>query len=88
MIHKMLAAVVEQFGKPLAFRELDTPSPGPGQILVKTEACGVRHTDLHAATWRRAWSSISPATDAIRETHKTAFIGCYVRMQAQLYAIK
>ena len=25
------------------------PTPGPGQILVKTEACGVCHTDLHAA---------------------------------------
>jgi propanol-preferring alcohol dehydrogenase len=46
----MQAAVVEEFGKPLVMRELDIPSPGPGQILVKTEACGVCHTDLHAAT--------------------------------------
>jgi alcohol dehydrogenase, propanol-preferring len=46
---KMHAAVVEQFGKPLLLRELDIPSPGAGQILVKTEACGVCHTDLHAA---------------------------------------
>jgi len=45
----MKAAVVEQFGKPLVLRELEIPSPGPGQILVKTEACGVCHTDLHAA---------------------------------------
>ena len=50
MNSKMHAAVVEQFGKPLVFRELDIPTPGPGQILVKTEACGVCHTDLHAAT--------------------------------------
>ena len=49
MARKMHAAVVEQFGKPLAFRQVDIPSPGPGQILVKTEACGVCHTDLHAA---------------------------------------
>jgi propanol-preferring alcohol dehydrogenase len=46
---KMHAAVVEQFGKPLLLRELDIPCPGPRQILVKTEACGVCHTDLHAA---------------------------------------
>ena len=46
---KMNAAVVEQFGKPLVLREWDIPSPGAGQILVKTEACGVCHTDLHAA---------------------------------------
>ena len=49
MSNKMQAAVVEEFGKPLVIRELDTPSPAAGQILVKTEACGVCHTDLHAA---------------------------------------
>lgn len=49
MAAKMHAAVVELFGKPLAFREVAVPTPGPGQILVKTEACGVCHTDLHAA---------------------------------------
>jgi alcohol dehydrogenase, propanol-preferring len=46
---KMHAAVVEQFGKPLQIQEWDVPSPLAGQILVKTEACGVCHTDLHAA---------------------------------------
>jgi propanol-preferring alcohol dehydrogenase len=45
----MHAAVVVEFGKPLAFREYPVPTPGPGEILVKTEACGVCHTDLHAA---------------------------------------
>jgi alcohol dehydrogenase, propanol-preferring len=49
MPSKMKAAVVEQFGKPLALKEVDVPSPATGQILVKTEACGVCHTDLHAA---------------------------------------
>ena len=48
MAIKMHAAVVEQFGKPLLLREWEIPAPGPGQILVKTEACGVCHTDLHA----------------------------------------
>jgi propanol-preferring alcohol dehydrogenase len=45
----MHAGFVEQFGKPLVLRECEVPSPGTGQILVKTEACGVCHTDLHAA---------------------------------------
>jgi propanol-preferring alcohol dehydrogenase len=45
----MHAAVVESFGQKLAMREWAIPVPGPGQILVKTEACGVCHTDLHAA---------------------------------------
>jgi alcohol dehydrogenase, propanol-preferring len=49
MSRHMQAAQVVQFGQALALRELDIPTPGPGQILVKTEACGVCHTDLHAA---------------------------------------
>src|ERR1700679_3031784 len=49
MSNKMQAALVEQFGKPLVLREWDIPTAGPGQILVKVEACGVCHTDLHAS---------------------------------------
>ena len=49
MAPKMHAAVVEHFRKPLSLLEWDVPSPGAGQILVKTETCGVCHTDLHAA---------------------------------------
>jgi propanol-preferring alcohol dehydrogenase len=49
MAHEMHAAVVVEFGKPLVFRDYDIPTPGAGQIVVKTEACGVCHTDLHAA---------------------------------------
>jgi propanol-preferring alcohol dehydrogenase len=50
MNKKMKAAVVRAFGQPLALEEVDVPAPGHGQILVKTEACGVCHTDLHAAS--------------------------------------
>jgi propanol-preferring alcohol dehydrogenase len=46
---KMNAAVVEEFGKSLTLKEIAIPTPAAGQILVKTEACGVCHTDLHAA---------------------------------------
>jgi propanol-preferring alcohol dehydrogenase len=45
----MHAAVVEQFGKPLVLREVDIPTPKAGEVVMKTEACGVCHTDLHAA---------------------------------------
>jgi len=50
MTSTMQAAFVEQFGAPLVLREVAIPTPGPGQILVRTEACGVCHTDLHAAS--------------------------------------
>lgn len=48
MNNTMKAAVVESFGQQLMIRDVPVPVPGPGQILVKTEACGVCHTDLHA----------------------------------------
>ena len=47
---KMQVAMVEQFKQPMVLREWEIPTPGTGQILVKTEACGVCHTDIHAAS--------------------------------------
>jgi len=46
----MRAAVVRAFGQPLEIEELPIPSPGKNQLLIQTEACGVCHTDLHAAS--------------------------------------
>ena len=46
---QMQAAFVQKFGQPLVLRSCAIPVAGPGQILVKVEACGVCHTDLHAA---------------------------------------
>ncbi|HMO47057.1 MAG TPA: alcohol dehydrogenase AdhP [Rubrivivax sp.] len=45
----MKAAVVRAFGQPLAIEEVAVPRPASGEILVKVQACGVCHTDLHAA---------------------------------------
>src|ERR687885_500379 len=45
----MQAAVVEDFTKPLAVKEIPVPLPGPGEILVKIETSGLCHTDIHAA---------------------------------------
>ena len=46
----MKAAVVRAFGQPLVIEDVPVPVPGPGEILVKVKACGVCHTDLHAAS--------------------------------------
>jgi len=45
----MKAAVVREFGKPLAIEDVEVPRPRAGQVLVRIRACGVCHTDLHAA---------------------------------------
>ena len=49
MVETMKAAVVRAFGQPLTIEDIPIPRPGPGEVLVKVVACGVCHTDLHAA---------------------------------------
>ncbi len=43
----MRAMVLEGAGQPLRMKELPDPLPGPGQVRLKVEACGVCRTDLH-----------------------------------------
>jgi propanol-preferring alcohol dehydrogenase len=45
----MRAAVVHSFTEPLSVEDVDVPTQGPHQALVKVEYTGVCHTDLHAA---------------------------------------
>ena len=43
----MRAMVLDSPGTPLREAELPTPEPGPGEVLVAVDACGVCRTDLH-----------------------------------------
>jgi propanol-preferring alcohol dehydrogenase len=43
----MRAMVLRAPGEPLREAELPAPEPGPGQVLVAVDACGVCRTDLH-----------------------------------------
>jgi len=45
----MNAAVVTEFGRELQIQEVQRPTPGPGEALVRLITSGVCHTDLHAA---------------------------------------
>jgi propanol-preferring alcohol dehydrogenase len=45
----MKAAVVTAFSQPLEIVDREVPRPGPGQVLVRLETCGLCHTDIHAA---------------------------------------
>jgi propanol-preferring alcohol dehydrogenase len=44
------AAVVHDFSSPLSVEQVSMPELGPGQVRVKVEACGLCHTDIHAAS--------------------------------------
>jgi propanol-preferring alcohol dehydrogenase len=39
--------MLEEPGRPLELQETPTPSPGPDQVLLEVQACGVCRTDLH-----------------------------------------
>src|SRR5688572_15274394 len=54
----MKAALLEGFGRPLIIGEIPDPEPGPGQIVVRVEACGLCHSDLHLA--RGEWEAFKP----------------------------
>jgi alcohol dehydrogenase, propanol-preferring len=45
----MKAAVVHRFDGPLAIEDVPIPEPGTEQVLVRIEASGLCHTDIHAA---------------------------------------
>jgi len=47
---RIRAAVLEEFGKPLAVREVELNEPQAGEVLVRLRACGVCHTDLYTAS--------------------------------------
>ncbi len=43
----MKAAVLVETGKPLEIEELTIGKPGPHEVLIRTAACGLCHSDLH-----------------------------------------
>jgi propanol-preferring alcohol dehydrogenase len=43
----MKAAVLPELRKPLVIEEIERPNPGENEVLIKVEACGVCHSDLH-----------------------------------------
>src|SRR5919199_1042040 len=47
---KIRAAVLEEFGQPLAVQEVELEEPRAGEALVRLVACGVCHTDLYTAS--------------------------------------
>ncbi|MEV6114628.1 S-(hydroxymethyl)mycothiol dehydrogenase [Streptomyces sp. NPDC052109] len=47
MSQQVRAVVARSKGAPVGLETIVVPDPGPGEALVKIEACGVCHTDLH-----------------------------------------
>ena len=47
MPHSVRAVVARAKGEPVTVETIEVPDPGPGEVLVSVQACGVCHTDLH-----------------------------------------
>src|SRR6266567_4310606 len=48
-------------GTKLAIEEMERPSPGPGQVLVRVRACGICGSDLHFARYREQNQAVERA---------------------------
>ena len=46
-MQQVKAVVARGKGRPVEVTTINVPDPGPGEALVKVQACGVCHTDLH-----------------------------------------
>src|SRR3954466_11476815 len=47
MAHEVRGVVARGKGEPVEVTTIVVPDPGPGEALVRVQACGVCHTDLH-----------------------------------------
>jgi S-(hydroxymethyl)mycothiol dehydrogenase len=47
MAHEVSGVIARSKGAPVELTTIVVPDPGPGEALVKVQACGVCHTDLH-----------------------------------------
>jgi S-(hydroxymethyl)mycothiol dehydrogenase len=47
MAHEVRGVVARAKGEPVTLETVLVPDPGPGEALVRVQACGVCHTDLH-----------------------------------------
>jgi propanol-preferring alcohol dehydrogenase len=53
----MRAIRLVRFGTPVEASDVETPTPGPGEVLVRVRAAGICHSDAH---YRAGRSPTSP----------------------------
>lgn len=56
----MKAAVLHDFRRPLALEDMPRPVAGAKEVLIRVEACGVCHSDIHVADGD--WPQFAPIT--------------------------
>jgi hypothetical protein len=66
------AAVIEWPGE-ISIQQVDDPSPGPREVLVQVEACGICGTDIHSEPHLRFDVRSSGGTGCVRREHLRIF---------------
>jgi len=56
----MKAALLRTLGGDIEITDVPTPEPGPGEVLIRVDACGVCHSDVHLA--HGDWDQLKPIT--------------------------
>lgn len=81
----MRAAVLHRPGpieqNPLHLENLPVPEPGPGEVLLRVEACGVCRTDLHITT-----GELKPPLPAVTPGHQ--IVGRVEKLGADVSGLK
>jgi propanol-preferring alcohol dehydrogenase len=67
--------------RPLVLEDLPIPEPGPGEVLLKVEACGVCRTDLHITA-----GELKPLRDAVTPGHQ--IVGRVTKLGSGVDAIR
>ncbi|ERG87971.1 MAG: Zn-dependent alcohol dehydrogenase [halophilic archaeon J07HX5] len=61
----MRAAVLQDYGEPLAITDVEKPTPAPDGAVVSVEACGVCRSDWHGWQGDLEWIGAQPETGQI-----------------------
>ncbi len=78
----MRAATLMEFGCPFAVEEIARPAPAADEVLIRVEACGVCHSDLHMAhgDWPDVAAKMSwPATLGHEAVGRVVELGAEVK---------
>ncbi|HEV8385293.1 MAG TPA: zinc-dependent alcohol dehydrogenase [Candidatus Acidoferrales bacterium] len=84
-IPMMRAATLKEFGSPFLMEEIPRPVVAADEVLIKLEACGVCHSDLHMAhgDWPDVAAKMSwPATLGHEAVGRIVELGANVRKNA------
>lgn len=74
----MRAAVVPEVGAPWVLRDIATPEPGPGQVLIRVRASGICHNDVYITRGRFPFPALDPVVTGHEPAGEIVAVGAGV----------